>query len=224
MIISNLGPTFQGSTEYFQGVINPLQALTPACGYGQVKAILRLTDDDIIINAEEYDTRDEIEDLIIVATEAAHKFTLFEHAKREIEIRYDVHPYKRNFYDGLTPLGMIFASWVELSVYPIISIDDVRLYFEDDTELEVTNFREDLLSKPARIKLDRKTVRISNDLASFRVKVTAGPKNIEKKSYERAVAQLAAYMYDNTGCSTKNAMKESGALDMLRKYQLKRGL
>ena len=223
MIFSNLGTTFQDTEKHFQAVINPTQTLSPATTKDVVKSILRLTDDDILSSGT-YTTNNELDDLIMVATEHANKFTRFEHAQRNIEIRFDVHPFMRNSYDGLTPLGMIFSSFIELPINTVESITSVKNFDKEGNSEEITDFYHDLLSKPPRIKLEKKSVHHSCTLASLRIATVAGPGNVESKGYGRAVAQLAAYLYENSGCQITDAMKKSGAHELLKKYMIKRGL
>jgi len=220
MLFSPLGPspTYQGTRDTIQPVVVPETPLEPAASVTDLARFGWMTPDDT-------HEPDFMLALLVSATERANRLTSYEHAERVIEVRWDMHPAKRQGYGGLAPLGMVYSDWIGLPVYPIRSIAQVRCVSADGEDTVLEPEQVDLESKPARFRLPMSGLRAHGQLASLRVTVTAGPRPHDRtESYRQAVAMLAAYMHDNRNCGADNAMSASGALALLRPYMLRRGL
>lgn len=206
-------PTWQGRRNLIQPVVRSIDPLPDATTLARVRnmAFLGADDGDNIFIGE----------IISLATKKAYNFTQYENAARNIEARWDQHSSERQGQNGLFPLSTVFSEWLEIPVYPVNSITSVKVYDKNGVSQEITDFETDLISKPARVKVNPNALQISEALATIRIEANVGQ---EDNAYSLAVAQLAAYLYNNRSCSSDMAMKESGTLQTFRTYQLKRGL
>ena len=216
-----LGPSpfDHGPVAKVQPVTVPQSAITPAA-----EAALAASSAWI-------DSPDELSDgdaafldaCIKSATYQAWKVTGFEHAERVVEVRFDFHPTRSEPYGGLGPIGAHFSDWINLTVWPVQSVESVELHDREGQVQTVEVEREDLQSRPPRIRLENRGLHFpAQGMAALRITLNTGPgEATEVEPYALAVANAAAYMFDNRGCSPGAALTESGAMSTLKLYRVR---
>ena len=114
-------------------------------------------------------------------------------------------------YDRLHNYGC-YSDWISLPRQPVKSINDVII-----SGVSTTDFESDIASNPARIYVTSLSISISYPgFSSIEVEATCGPIDSVDPRFILAALMLASYLYQNRGCSSKGALSQSGAKDIIR--------
>lgn len=107
-----------------------------------------------------------------------------------------------------------------LTYPPVKSIDKVYTIDKDNTETEITDYTEDLVSEPARIVVH--TYQIMRNIASLRVEYTAGYTSVPDE-IRHGIMMHAAYLYEHRGdTDAEHAIAASGAKALYDAYRVVR--
>lgn len=114
---------------------------------------------------------------------------------------------------GLSASRQAVRREIELPYARLISVERVENYGAEVMNYEIKN------TTPASIELDSITVD-DNDEPALAINYTAGFGNIEDVPLDLkfACTMLAAYIYDNRGCTMQQAFVASGAKEMSQSY------
>jgi len=197
--------------------------------------------DDLKTHVRQLHTNDDDEyllKLIIEAREEIEDTSGLALISQTWQMTLDRWPGQRDqWWDGvrespITELDGGFPSIIEPIRYPLISVDTINVYDEDSNSTAVTiasTFDIDLISRPGRISLQRGATWpiASRSINSVEINYTAGygaAVSDIPTPLPRAVRNMAGYMYDHrgSGCTPSAAYKESGAMEIVRRYRAAR--
>ena len=118
-----------------------------------------------------------------------------------------------------------------LPVYPLVSVEALRVFNEDDlaTSISVSDvFDVDTLKTPGRLTLKRGLVYPDLGRANKAVEIdyTAGYSTTAvdiPPTLKRAILEMAGFMWMNRGdCSMEESFSKSGAQNLIRMYRVRR--
>jgi uncharacterized phiE125 gp8 family phage protein len=138
------------------------------------------------------------------ATQACLDYTNIEMLERQWVLKMDRNPERQAGYLGVGLMHAYAAWWVQLPVYPVQSIDSVKVAGESVTARSI-----DLDSRPARVEVD--------ESGAIEITYTAGHASIQDINPQLllGIKMLAGYLYDHRGaCDVGEAVKASGAAMM----------
>jgi hypothetical protein len=141
---------------------------------------------------------------LLAATQACLDYTNIEMLERQWVLKMDRNPERQAGYLGVGLMHAYAAWWVQLPVYPVQSIDSVKVAGESVTARSI-----DLDSRPARVEVD--------ESGAIEITYTAGHASIQDINPQLllGIKMLAGYLYDHRGaCDVGEAVKASGAAMM----------
>lgn len=138
---------------------------------------------------------------LLAASDQCIKYTNYELLQRTYTLKTDYFPHRQN---GLAGVGMMYAYrswWVNLPLYPVISVTSVKVNDElaDDPLI-------DLDSRPARVE--------PKEMGAIEIIYVAGHANAAAINPQLllGIKMLAAYLYEHRGaCDVNEAVRSSGA-------------
>jgi len=141
-----------------------------------------------------------ISSLLLSATQACINYTNIELLEREYTYIADRPIERQAGYIGVGMMHAYRAWWVDLPIYPVLSVDSV-LVNDEPAEYEA-----DLLSRPARIEID--------NLGRVEITYRAGhasPYEIDAQLL-LGIKMLAGFLFEHRGaCDAAGALSKSGA-------------
>lgn len=141
---------------------------------------------------------------LLAATQACLDYTNIEMLERQWVLKMDRNPERQAGYLGVGLMHAYAAWWVQLPVYPVQSIDSVKVAGESVTARSI-----DIDSRPARVEVD--------ESGAIEITYTAGHASIQDINPQLllGIKMLAGYLYEHRGaCDVGEAVKASGAAMM----------
>lgn len=141
---------------------------------------------------------------LLAATQACIDYTNIELLEREWVLKMDRNPERQAGFMGAGIMHAYAAWWIQLPIYPVLSIDSIKVAGES-----VTARSTDLDSRPARVEVD--------ESGEIEITYTAGHENVQDINPQilLGIKMLAGYLYDHRGaCDITDALKASGAAMM----------
>jgi len=135
--------------------------------------------------------------LLLAATQAVIDFTNVEIVQRDWTVKYDRYPDRNVPFGGLAPIIPLFAWWVDLPKWPVVSVNSVTA---EEWTADVPTGR----------------VEVSGSEHPLVIEFTAGYNPAPAWATE-AIKMIAAYLYEHRGaCDATDAVTNSGAKALLR--------
>jgi hypothetical protein len=138
---------------------------------------------------------------LLAATDACIKHTNIELLEREYTFKSDRYPERQQGYGGVGIMYAYRSWWINLPVYPVISVDSVTV---DGTAADDPMI--DLDSRPARVE--------PKEMGAVVIEYTAGHATAAQINPQLllGIKMYAAYLYEHRGmCDVNEALKSSGA-------------
>lgn len=151
--------------------------------------------------------------------ERAVQFTGYEPANRAYTFRFDAHPAILRGRGGAGLMPEQLAPWAMLPRRPVDAVNEVRVAGGS------VPFEADTVSNPPRVQFDLSAV-TGVEMAVIEIDTIIGPGDVQSPDprFVTAVLMLAAYLYENRGCSdTGSALASSGAMTMLKGLRVRTG-
>lgn len=153
-----------------------------------------------------------LERLLLSATQACIDYTNIELLQREWVFRADRYPERQKSYTGIGVINAYRSWWVNLPLYPVISIDSVVI---DGDTVDAADRTDDLFSKPCRLEFDGFENMVVTYQAGHTDKCDIAPDLIS------GILAYAAYQYEKRGaCDPGNVLKDSGAINYWRNSRM----
>ena len=143
------------------------------------------------------------------ARERCERYSGFVPKRREYRFQWDLHPvYGSRGRSGVLPSPNELSPWFELPRQPLHEVTEVLFDGEAVEEFEVDNH-----SNPPRVRVPIQWA-MGRGMGSFEIVAQMGPEDADE-TFSAAVLWLATFLYDNRGCDGGDALKRSGARDLL---------